>query len=173
MAPKATHKMTKLRRTQLDRFFTEHSSTLQVRLPKNGWVRELRQALGMTLQDLGQRLGVIKQRVERIEKDELTGKVTLQTMQQAAESLNCDFVYFLVPREGLQKSLETQARKAAKEIVRSTEYTMQLEEQGTSGLSQAQLLETLTQELLLKQDRRIWKTKNENSKSSRSHTPRR
>ena len=164
---------TQLRRTQLDRFFKDHKSTLQIRRPKQGWVREIRQALGMTLQDLGLRLGVIKQRIERIEKDEVNGKVTLHTLQQTAEALNCDFVYFFVPREGLQKSLETQARKDAREIVRSTEYTMQLEEQGTSGLSQSQLLESLVQELLIKQDRRIWKTKNENSKSSRSNTPRR
>ncbi len=46
----------------------------------------MRQALGMTMQDLGERLGVIKQRVERIEKDEVSGKVTLQTMQETARS---------------------------------------------------------------------------------------
>lgn len=164
-------KTAKLRRLQLDRSFEESKRFLLSRLPKYGWVNEIREALGMTMQDLADRLGVIKQRVDRIEKDELTGSVTLKTMQETAEALNCDFVYFLVPKGlGLQTALETQARKAAQEIVKNTEHTMELEEQGTSKQSQQRLIESLTQDLLMKEDRKIWRTKNENSKSSRRHT---
>ncbi|WP_413944551.1 mobile mystery protein A [Bdellovibrio sp. HCB-162] len=167
-------KTAKLRRNQLDRFFNEHKTFLLGKAPKYGWVKEIRQALGMTMQDLGERLGVIKQRVERIEKDEVTGKLTLQTLQETAEALNCDLVYFFVPKgEGLQRTLEEQARKAARDIVRSTEHTMQLEQQDTSRQSQQQLIENIVQELLLKEDRRIWRAQSENPKSSRGHTSRR
>lgn len=164
----------KLRRTQLDRFFKQNRAAFSAQAPKQGWVKEVRQALGMTMQDLGKRLGVIKQRVERIEKDELSGKLTLQTLQEVAKALNCELVYFFVPQgEGLQKTLQEQAKKAARDIVQSTEYTMELEAQGTSKQSQQQLIETIAQDLLLKEDRRVWRTKNENSKSSRSHRSRR
>jgi predicted DNA-binding mobile mystery protein A len=116
----------------------------------------------MTMQDLADRLGVIKQRVDRIEKDELGGNVTLKTLQETAEALNCDFVYFFVPKgEGLQKTLEEQALKAAREIVKSTEHTMELEEQGTSRDSQRRLVESIAQELVMKEDRRIWKVQND------------
>lgn len=164
-------KTAKLRRNQLDRFYKDSIRVLETRTPKYGWVREIRQALGMTMQDLGERLGVIKQRVERIEKDEVSGKVTLQTLQDAAKAMNCEFVYFFVPKgEGLQKNLEEQAIKAARDIVRTTEHTMQLEAQDTSRQSQQQLIENIAQELLMKEDRRIWRHSSENSKSSRRHS---
>ncbi|MNL20937.1 helix-turn-helix protein [compost metagenome] len=167
-------KTARLRRNQLDRFFSEHKSALLGKTPKYGWVKEIRQALGMTMQDLGARLGVIKQRIERIEKDEVSGKLTLQTLQESAEALNCEFVYFFVPKgEGLQKSLEEQARKTARDIVRSTEHTMQLEAQDTSRQSQQQLLENIALELLNKEDRRIWRSKSEDPKSTRRNSSRR
>ncbi|WP_373999479.1 mobile mystery protein A [Bdellovibrio bacteriovorus] len=166
-------KTAKLRRHQLDRFFRQSESVLSAKAPKNGWVKEIREALGMTMQDLGERLGVIKQRIERIEKDEVAGKVTLQTLNDAAGALDCELVYFFVPKgQGLQKNLEAQALKAAREIVKSTEHTMSLEAQDTSKQAQQHLLESVAQELLLKEDRRIWRTKRENSKSSRGHTSR-
>lgn len=158
----------KLRRNQLDRYFSSYKSVLLGKAPKHGWVKEIRQALGMTMQDLGARLGVIKQRIERIEKDEVSGKLTLHTLQETAEALNCELVYFFVPKgEGLQKSLEAQARKTAQSIVQSTEYTMQLEEQDTSKQAQRELIESIAEELLLKEDRRIWRSKIDNPKSSR------
>lgn len=167
-------KTAKLRRNQLDRFFSEHKSNLLGKTPKYGWVKEIRQALGMTMQDLGARMGVIKQRIERIEKDEVSGKLTLQTLQESAEALNCEFVYFFVPKgEGLQKSLEDQARKTARDIVRSTEYTMQLEAQDTSRKSQQELMESIAFELLNKEDRRIWRSKSEDPKSTRRNSTRR
>ncbi|WP_374028824.1 mobile mystery protein A [Bdellovibrio bacteriovorus] len=167
-------KTAKLRRHQLDRFYKQNAAPFAIKAPRSGWVKEIRQALGMTMQDLAERLGVIKQRVERIEKDEVAGKLTLHTLQQTAEALNCELVYFLVPKgEGLQKALEEQAYKAAREIVRSTEHTMGLEAQETSRQSQQQLVETLADEMLLKEDRRIWRTKRENPKSSGRNASRR
>ncbi|WP_291515372.1 mobile mystery protein A [Bdellovibrio sp. ArHS] len=167
-------KTAKLRRHQLDRFFHQSESVLTTKIPKYGWVKEIREALGMTMQDLGTRLGVIKQRIERIEKDEVAGKVTLQTLRDTAEALDCELVYFLVPKgQGLQKLLETQALKAAREIVKDTEHTMGLEEQDTSRQSQQHLVESVAAELLLKEDRKIWRSQHENSKSSRGHSSRR
>ncbi|MNK12048.1 helix-turn-helix protein [compost metagenome] len=166
-------KTAKLRRTQLDRFFKDLflSST---KPPKEGWVKEIRQALGMSLQDLAERVGVIKQRVNKIESDEVAGKLTLETLRNVADAMNCDFVYYLVPRgEGLQKTLEKQAQQAAKEVVANTEYSMQLEEQGTGSLAQKQLIESIAQELLQNEDRRIWKTKREDKKSARGNASRR
>lgn len=167
-------KTAKLRRNQLDRFFKENFRVLSVRAPKSGWTKEIRQALGMTMQDLGERLGVIKQRIERIEKDEVAGKVTLKTLAETAEALNCELVYFFVPKgEGLQSLLEHQARLAATEVVKSTEHTMQLEKQDTSPESQQQLVEELAQELLAREDKQIWRSKHESKKSARRNSTRR
>jgi predicted DNA-binding mobile mystery protein A len=87
-------KNSRLRRAQLDRSFIE-LKTLNLRTPKKGWLKEIRESLGMSMKDLAERLGTIKQRIERIEKDEVASKVTLETMKKTAEAMNCDFVYFI------------------------------------------------------------------------------
>jgi predicted DNA-binding mobile mystery protein A len=103
-------------------------------------------------------MGVIKQRVERIQKDEVSGKVTLETMQKAAEALHCEFVYILIPKEGsLDKSLTQQAHKLADEILNSVDSTMKLENQATSTQSKKDLHKKLVHDLLEKLDRRFWK----------------
>lgn len=146
----------KLRRRQLDRAFTKMNMHL-IKSPSVGWVKEIREALGMSMHDLASRIGVIKQRVERIEKDELAGKVTLETMQKAAEGLNCEFIYFLIPKLSLEDTLKKQALFAAKSLVKEVENTMRLEAQNTSNKAQNQMAEDLAQEMLINQDHRIWR----------------
>lgn len=166
-----TSKTKKLRRNQLDRFFKENPRIFLSKAPKEGWVKEVRQALGMTMQDLGERLGVIKQRIDRIEKDEAAGKVTLKTLQETAEALNCEMVYFFVPkRQGLQATLEDQARLAAQKIVKATEHSMSLEKQDTSRDAQRELVEELAQEMIVNEDRKIWRSANESKKPRRRHS---
>ena len=147
-----------LRREQLDRFY-EDLKRLNLRPPKLGWVKEIRESLGMSMQDLAIRLGTIKQRIEKIEKDEVAAKTTLETMKKVAEALDCDFVYFLVPKTSLEQTLKTQAYRSAQKIIKQVETTMELEKQETSSRSQKQLIERLAYEMLLKEDRKIWREK--------------
>lgn len=156
MRAKATKQTAKLRRAQIDRQFAGSKKAFPI-VPKKGWVHEIRTALGMSMSDLGSRLGVIKQRIEALEKGEISGKVTLQSLESAAEAMDCDLVYSFVPRQGLQKALETQAKKVAQKIVADTEHSMGLEQQSTSSIAQKNLLEDIVRELIRKEDRRIWK----------------
>jgi predicted DNA-binding mobile mystery protein A len=149
----------KIRRRQLDRFFEKVHDILISPRPKMGWIREVRDALGMSASDLASRIGVIRQRVDRLERDEIHGKVTLESMKKAAHALDCEFVYFLVPRTSLEKTLNQQAIFAAKKIASEVEHTMKLEEQGTDIKSQKALLQDIANDMLLRNDRRIWKIK--------------
>ncbi|AHZ84230.1 hypothetical protein Bb109J_c1535 [Bdellovibrio bacteriovorus] len=152
-------KTAKLRRAQLDRQFYAVQGIGALKTPKTGWVREIRTALGMSMNDLATRLGVIKQRIEGLEKNEAAGTVTLESLRKAAEAMNCEFVYYFVPKQGLQKTLEAQALKVADEIVKSSEHSMSLELQATSKSAQKALTEEIAQELLRNEDRRIWSRK--------------
>ncbi len=147
-----------LRRSQLDQSLGQ-VKRLNLKRPRLGWIKEIRESLGMSMQDLAVRIGTIKQRVERIEKDELLGKVTLETMKKTAEALECEFVYFLVPKSSLEETLKNQALRASEVISNQVGTTMELEAQGTSVKTRKMLLERLAQELLLKGDRKIWRTK--------------
>lgn len=152
-------KTAKLRRTQLDRQFEAAQGIRAVKTPKTGWVREVRTALGMSMNDLALRLGVIKQRIEGLEKNEAAGTVTIESLRKAAEAMNCDFVYHFVPKQGLQKTLEAQANHVAEELVKTSEHSMSLEMQGTSKSAQKALVEEIALELLRNEDRRIWSLK--------------
>ncbi len=147
-----------LRRSQLDRFF-EQLKQVNLAKPKQGWVKEIRESLGMSMQDLGSRLGVIKQRVERIEKDELSKKVTLETMHKAAEAMDCRFVYFLVPNSSLDQAVKDQAQKVAEEMSKMVEKTMRLEDQGASEKGRKQGIEMIKNKLLSENYKKLWRKK--------------
>ena len=106
--------------------------------PAAGWVRSLRDALGMTAQDLSARIGVSRVAVNKLEASERAGTVQLDTLARAADALGCDLVYALVPRVPLDEQVRRQA-----EVVARAELglvTMAREAQGLDGDRSAMLL---------------------------------
>ena len=101
----------KLIREQLEASLRRLSPLRNVSPPSKGWVRAIRNALGMTAKQLASRLGVAQQAVARIEKDELIGSVTIKSMRRVAECLDCVFVYGFVPRSSLEAILRHQAQQ--------------------------------------------------------------
>jgi len=100
--------------------------------PHGGWIRSLREALGMTRSDLASRLGVEISTVSRIEANEVSEVVKLETMRRVAQELDCDFVYALVPRSPLEQRVSNRAFEIALQELAATSHTMQLEDQGVS-----------------------------------------
>jgi predicted DNA-binding mobile mystery protein A len=86
---------------QLDATFDRLSCLRSVQRPAKGWLRAAREALGMSGKQFARRLAVSPPRITVLEKEELTGSVTIKTMRHAAEALDCVFVYALVPRTSL------------------------------------------------------------------------
>lgn len=71
----------------------------------------------MSERELGARAGITQQRVNQIERAELEGSIQLSTLARAADALNCEFVYYLAPREPLEDMVWRQAfLKAAEEV---------------------------------------------------------
>ena len=101
--------------------------------PPKGWIRALRDALGMTGAQLGARIGVRPQTVESIEKSEAAGTIQLNTLRRAAEALDCTLVYALVPNTSLETVVEARARKIAIRELQRVAHTMRLEAQGTDN----------------------------------------
>jgi len=102
---RARHRLDEGRRAlqPIDRFKT----------PPKGWIRALRDALGMTGARLGARIGIRPQTVESIEKSEAAGTIQLNTLRRAAEALDCALVDVLVPNTSLETVVEARARKIA------------------------------------------------------------
>ena len=101
--------------------------------PKEGWICTVRKALGMSGVQLAHRLGVTKALAYRNESAELSGSVTLKTMQRIAEAMDCRFVYAIVPNGEIDELILKQARKKAAVLVKKTNTQMALEEQSLSA----------------------------------------
>lgn len=104
--------------------------------PREGWIRTVRRALGMTSAQVAKKLGVTVGRVTRAERDELRGAVTLKSMQAMAEAMDCKFVYAVVPKDKVENVIWQRALVKAQQQVAAVSAHMALEGQ---ALSEAQL----------------------------------
>ena len=141
-------KQTKIIREQLDDTLKRFSSIASVNRPMRGWIRAIRDALGMNMRQFANRLGVSKSRIPRIEQDEITGSLTLKTMNRVAETLDCVFVYGLVPRTSLDETVKKQASIAAKKRMSRLMHTMNLEAQGLSSENAKKAFDNMVDEII-------------------------
>ena len=146
----------KLIREQLDASLKRLSPLLDVTAPPKGWIRAIRDALGMTAKQLANRLGVAQQAVARIENEELAGSVTIKTMRRIAECLDCVFVYRFVPRKSLEETVARQAKKVAAQRLAQASQTMCLENQALSRKENEQALSDLVDELIRTPPSNLW-----------------
>lgn len=124
--------------------------------PPKGWLRAIRDALGMTTAQYAQRLGVSQPRISALEKSEIDETVTLATLRRAAEALDCRLVYMIIPNRPLDDTLRERATRRADEQLARVNHTMRLENQGLTPrdleLERARLID----ELLRGDTRRLW-----------------
>ena len=95
-----------------------------------GWIKAIREALGMSSAQLARRLKIKQPSVVDIEQSELKGTIRLATLRRVAEALNCTLVYALVPNEPLEKIVREQARRVMRRRLQLIEHSMLLENQG-------------------------------------------
>jgi predicted DNA-binding mobile mystery protein A len=146
----------KLIRKQLDASLQRFSPLLDVTAPPKGWIRAIRDALGMTAKQLANRLGVAQQAVARIEKEELEGSVTIKTMRRIAECLDCVFVYGFLPRTSLEETVTRQAKQVALRRLARAYQTMSLENQALSRRENEEALTDLVDELVRAPSSTLW-----------------
>ncbi len=146
----------KLIREQLDETLKRFSLLKSVNPPRKGWLRAIRDAFGISTRQLGDRLGVSKSRITRIEQDELSGSVTLKTMRRMAEGLDCVFVYGFVPRKTLEDTLRNQAIYVAEKRMKRTVHTMALEDQGITEAEQKKAFDAIVEELIRTTPKSLW-----------------
>ena len=129
--PRVSHQVSVRSRELLDGHFEEWQHLRQLARPPRGWVRAVREALGMTAAALAARLGTTAGAVTRLEQSEAADRIRLDTLRRAADALGCDLVYLLVPRRPLNAIVRDRARELAHRQVSAVEQTMRLEDQAT------------------------------------------
>ena len=123
--------------------------------PAKGWLRAMREALGMSTSEMASRMGVSQSRISQIERAEVDGSIRFSTLERAAEALNCSVQYVLVPNEPLEVSVRRQARVQAAAGVAAVTHTMRLEDQAPSDDTVAEQVDALADELVDK--RGLWR----------------
>jgi len=143
-------------RQHLDaRFAQMKSATLPTR-PMHGWVRAIRDSLGMSAAQLAARLGVSRPRISALEQAEVEGSLTLKSLERAAEALGCRLVYALIPNQSLEETVQAQARRIALQHLALVEHTMGLEDQAVERTDTNAHLEAMVKALIEKEIRRLW-----------------
>jgi predicted DNA-binding mobile mystery protein A len=127
-----------LRLKQLDRSLEQYQAARKVPRPSKGWIRAIRQALGVSSGELARRLGTSRQLPLQLEKGEAEDRITLKSLRVVANALDCDLVYALVPRAAnLEELLENRVRAEARQRVLGVEHSMALENQAAGNLGEA------------------------------------
>ena len=119
-----------LARSGLDARFHDHDILAFAERPARGWVRAVRDAIGMSSRQLASRMNISQPAVAQLERSETDGVVQLDTLRRAADALGCDVVYVLVPRASLEEIVRTRARMVARADIATVDRTMRLEQQG-------------------------------------------
>ena len=115
---------------QIDELIQSFVSGKQNAQTSAGWIQSARLALGMSLRQLAERVGVSVSALTNFEKREQTESVSLATLKKAANAMDMELVYYLKPKQGsINQTIKKQARIKALEILEQSNQTMKLENQ--------------------------------------------
>ena len=145
-----------LRVRQLDEALAPFQDLRNRPAPRRGWLRTIREALGMTARQLAARTGKSKTTVLSTERNEASGTVQLDSLQNLADALDCDVAYAIVPRTSLRERLDRQARTIASQTVGRVSASMELEAQGVPEEERARQIDELAEEVLRVRKRDFW-----------------
>ena len=125
--------------------------------PPSGWIKAIREGLGMTATHLAGRLGVTTSTVTRLETSEADDTISLATLRRAAEALGCELHYALVPKQSLADTLDARANTLARQQMAAISHTMALEAQATSRETVEEQTRTLVDALRNGSRRKLWR----------------
>lgn len=143
-------------RRQLDKRLNLLRDSNAITRPPRGWIKAIREALGMTTAQLASRIGVSQPRVVAIEKAEKNSSITLDSLERAARALDCRVVYALIPRKPLNDLVEDRARTVAEKRLQSTRHSMALEGQSVDRSDEEEQLNRLSERLIEKAGSELW-----------------
>ena len=129
----------------------------QVAIPPTGWIKAIRTAIGMSMQQLGNKLNVSKQGILDIEKREKDGSITIKSLKEIARALDMQLVYGFVPNDGsLDALIEKRATELATKIVLRTSNTMKLEDQGNTNKRIEKAIKERAEEIKNEMPKILW-----------------
>ncbi len=142
---------------QLESKFKAFVPATKVAMPPTGWIKAIRLAFGMSLQQLANKMSVTRQSIQEMEKRESNGSITIKSLREIAQTLDMTLVYGFVPNDGsLEALIDRKAKALATEIVSRTSNTMKLEDQENSEKRLKKAIEERTALLKYEMPKILW-----------------
>ncbi len=146
----------KVIRQQLDSKLSPLKDIAASGMPKQGWIRTIREALGMSSTHLGKKAGLDQSRISRLENAEKQGNLKVSSLQKIAKALGMRFVYGFVPETTLEEVVRKQAKKIISQRMTRLDKTMQLEQQGLSDTEKKKAFQNMVDKLLMEHPKDLW-----------------
>lgn len=143
-------------RRQLDKRLNSLRNLDVFAKPSRGWIKAIREALGLNTRQYAKRLGLSQSRAVDIEHAEQDGSITIDSLRRAADALDCQLVYALVPNKPLETLVEDRARKQAIARLNTTGHSMALEDQRVSKEDEEEQLKALMRKLIEQPGSKLW-----------------
>lgn len=125
-------------------------------LPQQGWIKTIREVLGLSASQLGKKVGIDQSRISRLENAERSGNLKLSSLQKIAKGLNMRFVYGFVPETTLETMVREQARRIALKRLKTLDSTMRLEKQALSEEDKKKALDDMIEKILIDNPKDFW-----------------
>jgi predicted DNA-binding mobile mystery protein A len=133
-------------RAHLDQRLSDFGPVARYSAPVRGWIRAIREALGMTTEQLARRLGVKQPSIVQLEQSEVKGTIELATLRRVAAALDCTLVYAFVPKKSLEETVRARARNFIRRRRAPVEHSMLLEDQKVQGKAEEARLDEVLRE---------------------------
>jgi predicted DNA-binding mobile mystery protein A len=133
-------------RSHLDQRFKNFGTAKRYAAPVRGWIKAVREALGMTTAQLAKRLGIKQPTVVALEQSEARGSIELATLRRVAEALDCTLVYVFVPKKPLESIVRERARIFSRGRRAPIEHSMLLEDQAVPANDVEKRLDEIVRE---------------------------
>jgi predicted DNA-binding mobile mystery protein A len=145
-----------LARKHLDKVFRDaRLDGVRLRPPK-GWIRAIRDALGLTVRQLAGRMGKSHSVVVRLEGSETADTITLGSLRAAAEAMDCTLVYAIVPNRPLTETARARATAIADAELARVHHSMRLEDQAPDPDELEDERERVIARILARGGSRLW-----------------
>lgn len=146
-----------LRVQQIDEALKPYREARGIPIPGGGWLRAVREALGLTVRQQAARLGMAAATLHRSEQSEAEERISLAQLRKLAEGLECELVYGLVPRKALTERVQEQATRLARSEILGVAHSMSLEDQRPSERYLRKQLDQRRAELLSGKWSALWR----------------
>ena len=125
-------------------------------VPRTGWIRAIRDALGISQSQLAARAGISRATVQQMERAEGRRRITLSSLDRLSHAMGCQVAFAIVPKGGsLDHVRRTQALARAEQILKAKRQAASKEELRPRELERRK--DRLAAKLLRGSKRKLWR----------------